>query len=155
MPELAFAAREYLARCGVTAQQVADHLGRPIDYILDQLTGEIPVRLDLVLALAVLTADSPEQVSAELASIAHTVVGGGSMRRALSQEIGAQRAALNLTQQQLADDVGETADRIAMYEAGLLDVSMEAVGRIAAALKTSPTILMLATAHRSGHDPHP
>ncbi|MFJ3408284.1 helix-turn-helix domain-containing protein [Promicromonospora sp. NPDC090134] len=159
MPDLAFAAREYLARHGIIAQEIADHMGRSIDYVLDQLTGEIPLGVDLVLALAALTADSPERVSAELASIAGTLVDpprfdGQTMARALAQEIGEQRTARNMTQQQLAHLVGETPDTIEKYESGGLRVSLEALRRIAAALDTYATHVMIAAERRARHKPN-
>lgn len=154
VPDLAFAAREYLARNGIVAQQIADHMGRPIDYVLDQLTGEIPLGVDLVRTLAALTADSPAWVSAELASIAGTLVDpprfdGQTMARALAQEIGEQRAARNMTQQQLADLVGEPLDTIAKYESGNLSVSLATLRRIAAALDTYATQVMIAAERRA------
>lgn len=158
MPDLAFAAREYLARHGITAQQVADRMGRSIDYVLDQLTDERPLGVDIVLALAALTTDSPERVSAELASIAATVadppeVDSQAMRRALAQEIGVQRAARNMTHKQLADLTGEPTDAIARYETGDLDVPPGTLRRIAAALDTYPSRILLAAEHRTRHNP--
>ena len=159
MPDLAFAAREYLARHDITAQQIANLMGRSIDYVLDQLTDETPLGTDVVLALATLTTDSPERVSRELASIAATVadppkVDSESMRRALAQEIGVQRAARNMTQQQLADLVGEPADSIARYESGDLDLSLGILRQIAAALDTYPARILLAAEHRARHNPN-
>lgn len=159
VPDLAFAAREYLARHGITAGQIADRLDTSIDYVLDQLTGETPLGVDIVLTLAALTTDSPERVSGELASIAATVadtpeVDSKSMRRALAQEIGAQRTARNMTQQQLADLTGEPLDAIARYESGDLDLSLIALRRIAAALDTYPSHIMLAAERRARHKPN-
>lgn len=154
MRDIAFAAREYLARHNITAQQIADHLGKPIDYVLDQLTDETPLGVGVVFALAALRGDSPQQVAKDLASIAAvgggpSAVDGGSMSRALAREIRAQRITLSMSPERLACLAGEPSEAITMYESGDLPISIDVPRRIAAALETSPSEIMRAAQRRA------